>query len=187
MNRIVKILLLGIYGAVLMCENHVLQAMHINNAKTATLPTIQVHDSEQINNQALLEDTLLFAAYTGNVALVSACLTHGVDVNAHNEEGPTALILASYAGHSAIVRTLLAHPTTNINIRCAGWTALMNAAYFRHQHILQALLAHRNTTSQFDADLEGCEILLALGGLARSTTHLLKNRMALRETMRYIS
>jgi len=49
---------------------------------------------------------LISAVKIGNVAEISALLDRGVDVNAGDKEGVTALMVASFNGHSEAVELL---------------------------------------------------------------------------------
>ena len=71
----------------------------------------------------------------------------GVDPNAKNEDGWSALLFASDIGYASIVKILL-NKGANINAKCdcrgflgGGWTALMIAIYREHTEIVEALLS----------------------------------------------
>jgi ankyrin repeat protein len=70
----------------------------------------------------------------------------GVDVNASNKEGWTALLLAAEKGYSSVARVLLDRGA-NIEAKCdcpswdgGGWTALMIAIKLGHNEVMQLLL-----------------------------------------------
>jgi hypothetical protein len=67
---------------------------------------ILVNETVRLLNKMWIEFT---AAYTGDLAAVQACLEQGVDVNARDQWGRTALYLAAEKGHKEIVELLLEH------------------------------------------------------------------------------
>lgn len=123
--------------------------------------------------------SLVDAAYYGDMERVESLLHAGVDVNARNEDGVTALAYACDRGHTEIVKKLLAHDAdvnTSSNI---GSTALMNAAYMGQEKIVNILIASgadvnaqskNGTTALMNAAAHGykevVEILLAHGAAA---------------------
>jgi ankyrin repeat protein len=81
------------------------------------------------------------ACYYGDRATVEGLLAAGVDINARNKEGVTALAYAADRGHLDIVKILLAHDA-DVNAKSRiGSTALINAAYMGHAGIVQELIA----------------------------------------------
>jgi uncharacterized protein len=80
------------------------------------------------------------AAYRGDAAAVQALIEAGVDINAKNKGGMTALWLASQGGHTAVVETLLARGA-DVNVKADnGATALTQASQEGHLAIVLALL-----------------------------------------------
>ena len=95
------------------------------------------------------ESKLIDAAFSGNVGEVKALLAvPGIDVNAEDINGRSALMLAAGGGRTAIVQDLLAfqpqdgQPGINVNARDKnGWSALMMAARGGHTEMIKSLLA----------------------------------------------
>jgi|GEM_PF-2794737 FOG: Ankyrin repeat len=74
------------------------------------------------------ETSLIRAVRDGNGSKIVALLNHGVDVNARDNDGSTALMIAAAVAKPDIVRTLLDRGAdANIKNR-RGHTALMSAA-----------------------------------------------------------
>ncbi len=66
----------------------------------------------------------------------------GVDINARNAYGWTALMHAARVGHEELVNLLLNHGA-DVNAQADdGWTALMRAAVKDHEAIVKILLRH---------------------------------------------
>ncbi|MOA51189.1 Ankyrin repeats (3 copies) [compost metagenome] len=66
-------------------------------------------------------------------------LQAGVDIEATNAEGRTALMLAAHGGHTAVVHALSA-AGADIDVRDArNWSALMIAAQAGQVPVVQAL------------------------------------------------
>ena len=66
----------------------------------------------------------------------------GVDVNARNEHGMTALMRAARYGHAAAVRTLLERGADPNVARNDRFTALALAAFFGHTETVRILIEH---------------------------------------------
>jgi ankyrin repeat protein len=86
--------------------------------KVATQPPLLQADP-------LSEDQLRQAAYEGNEAKVTELLEQGVNVNAADSEGRTALIFAAFNGHSKILLELLKTGAKVELCDAMGRTALM--------------------------------------------------------------
>ena len=86
---------------------------------------------------------LIKAAKEGNTAIVERILAvDGVDVNAKNNEGETALICAANFGRTEIAKLLLAVPGIDVNAKDRfERTALIRAAEEVHTEIVKLLLA----------------------------------------------
>ncbi len=92
---------------------------------------------------ATKQDTVLIqAAKTGNIIHVQALLAKGVNANAKDSEGTTALMFAAQKGYTEIVRILL-NNDANVNLasRRFGLTALMLAAAHKQPDSARLLLA----------------------------------------------
>jgi len=81
-------------------------------------------------------------AESGDVNEVTAILSHGVDVNARNEHGMTALMRAARLGHAPVVRALLEHGADPNIARNDKFTALALAAFFGHTETVRILIEH---------------------------------------------
>jgi len=92
--------------------------------------------SERVKDPVSLTD----ACYYGDIEAVESLLGTGIDINAKNKQGVTALAYASGRGHVDIVKLLLAHKA-NVNARSnIGSTPLMNAAYMGHVKVVAELV-----------------------------------------------
>jgi hypothetical protein len=86
------------------------------------------------------EQDLLAAAAQGDIALVRAMAAQGIDANAVNGDGRTAVVTAAWRGHERIVQVLL---DTGVEIDVAdnrGRTALSWAAINGYPKIVKTLL-----------------------------------------------
>ena len=76
-----------------------------------------------------------------SLAMVTALLRSGADVNSRDEYGGTALARASYRGNQDLVKLLLAQPGIKLDqTNVDGETALMMAAENGHAEIVDMLL-----------------------------------------------
>jgi hypothetical protein len=92
-------------------------------------------------DKEIAELDLLIASIKGDIATVRDLLARGVNPNANNKDGYTALMVAAQEGHLPVVQALLAK-RANPNIKNnAGATALMVAAQNGHAAVVRALLA----------------------------------------------
>ena len=69
-------------------------------------------------------------------------LSRGVDVNARNQHGMTALMRAAHNGHERMVRALLEHGADPNITRNDKFTALALAAFFGHTETVRILIEH---------------------------------------------
>ena len=79
------------------------------------------------------------AIKSGDVQLVLDLLGRGVDVDARDRYGQTALMLAAHAGHREVVETLIAR-RANVNVTAKfGLSALMLAVVAGHAEVARLL------------------------------------------------
>jgi hypothetical protein len=76
------------------------------------------------------------------VSELTVVLSRGVDVDARNEHGMTALMRAARCGHAAAVRVLLEHGADPNVTRNDRFTALALAAFFGHTETVRILIEH---------------------------------------------
>jgi len=85
---------------------------------------------------------LIKASKTGNLMLLKGLLAiPGINVNAKDNNGDTALMMASNEGNTEIAKLLLSKPGINVNAKGNyGDTALMMASYNGDEEIVKLLL-----------------------------------------------
>jgi uncharacterized protein len=110
----------------------------------------------------------------GDVQLILDLLGRGIDVNARDRYGQTALMLAAHAGHAEVVETLIAH-RANLNITAKfGLSALMLALVAGHAEVARLLakagadLSLRGTGSPGFADKTAYDLAVERGMLELS-------------------
>ena len=81
-------------------------------------------------------------AESGDVNELAAVFSRGVNVNARNEHGMTALMRAARNGHASVVRELLEHGADPNIARNDKFTALALAAFFGHTETVRVLIDH---------------------------------------------
>ena len=81
-------------------------------------------------------------ADSGDVNELAAILSRGVNVNARNEHGMTALMRAARHGDAAVVRELLEHGADPNIARNDRFTALALAAFFGHTETVRILIEY---------------------------------------------
>jgi hypothetical protein len=79
-------------------------------------------------------------AESGDMVALPGILARGVDVNARNEHGMTALMRAAHEGHEQMVRALLEHGADPNITRNDKFTALALAAFFGHTETVRILI-----------------------------------------------
>lgn len=83
---------------------------------------------------------LLEAAKTGDLPAVQMLIATGIDLNAQDQKGQTALMLAILNGHLTVAKTLLyAHVNPNI-VDHQGRSPLMIAATLHRTNMIQLLI-----------------------------------------------
>jgi len=87
-------------------------------------------------------EDLAHAAETGNIESLKSTLAAGVDVDATNIFGTTALMRASSRGDVEMVRVLLSCGADPNRARNDTFTALALAAFFGHQAVVKCLVEH---------------------------------------------
>ncbi len=93
-------------------------------------------------NQAQTEaDRLLSAVSLKDFRTIESLLKQGVDPNAQNEVGLTALMISAHKGHPGIVNYLLEHGADPNIQTYSGSTALMMASRKGHVEAVSLLLA----------------------------------------------
>jgi hypothetical protein len=87
-------------------------------------------------------DFITYAAAVGNLATVQAFLDRGVDVNARNRDGSTALHAAAVQGQVAVLRSLLEHGADPRIRNDFGHTALDDARSMKREEAVRLLMRH---------------------------------------------
>merc|ERR1712195_260532 len=127
--------------------------------------------------RAELESGLRNAANTGNAEAVTALLTvaPGLNVNAADGAGNTALTIAAMRGHTETITTLLAAPGLVVNTAEGdGWTALMQAAARGYTKTVTALLAAPDLDVNAENGSGQTAVMMAAGfGHSEAVTALL--------------
>lgn len=115
------------------------------------------------------------AAARGDLETVRRMLADGVDVNARNERGSTALQIAAHFGKEDVVRALLPHDP-ELSIRANdGWRALTSAAANTfatpggRTQVLRILLEHGDRPEPDDADWKALHYAAQWGNAAEVT------------------
>jgi ankyrin repeat protein len=113
------------------------------------------------------EQKLLDAACQGNWRRIKKLLNSGVDVNAKNEYGRTALHYAAYSGSAATARELLARGA-DVNAKdVSGWTPLRHAEHYGKIDVVRILVDAGADVNATDKDGHSVSSWLARTGLAR--------------------
>lgn len=92
------------------------------------------------------------AAQYGDVQLVTKLLDAGVDVNATNDIGWTALHFASRDGCTDVVRLLLVRGANVNAVACHKWRPLRLASINGHTEVVLVLLQHGANVNAVDDD-----------------------------------
>jgi ankyrin repeat protein len=100
----------------------------------------------------LAEDQLRQAAYEGNASMVKDMVKQGVNVNAVDAEGHTALIFAAFNGHSEILLDLLNAGAVVDSRDVMGRTALMYGSTGPFPEAVKILLDKGADPNAVDSD-----------------------------------
>ena len=101
--------------------------------------------SAQVKQRIIFDATtmeLWSVAEHGDLEALAEIWSRGVDVNAGNEHGMTALMRAAYHGHTSMVRALLERGADPNIARHDRFTALALAAFFGHTETVRLLIEH---------------------------------------------
>ena len=96
--------------------------------------------AEQTKSDVLMRE-LWHVAGIGDVARLEQILAQGVDLNASDRTGVTALMRAAYHGELPMIRALIEHGADLDAKDTGGLTALMMAKHSGHAEIVDALLS----------------------------------------------
>lgn len=98
-------------------------------------------------------DMLMRIAETNDVEQLDSVLAVGVDVDATNEFGTTALMRACASGRLLMAQALLRHGADPNRARNDTFTALALAAFFGYEEIVKLLIEHgaqKHASTRFD-------------------------------------
>lgn len=99
------------------------------------------------------------AARSGQKALISEALKSGIDINAKNEKGHSALMLAAYNGHYEVSDFLIQNGADVNSVDLEGNSILMGVVFKGHTQVFELLilaganLDHANPKKQNALDL----------------------------------
>lgn len=125
-------------------------------------------------NQSFTPDDFVRAAGQGDVDLLGLFLQAGMDKNAQNARGKTALMQASEAGHKKVVKALLQYGVKTELTDADGSTALILAAGNDHHECVRALIDAAADVNAKNAKGWTALAMAAYRGHAKSTEVLLK-------------
>ena len=97
-------------------------------------------------------------AEAGDTRAVESVLAAGVDIDASNSHGMTALMRAASQGRAEMVRLLLKHGADPNRARNDKFTALVLASFFGHEEIVKILVEHGasiDATTRFGTSAQG--------------------------------
>lgn len=111
------------------------------------LPTATLaHPCAATLDATILKTYLFDAARAGDVELLRELIARGIEVDARDQSGSTALILAAYHGKADAVQALLAAGAApNLSDSARGNTALMGALFKGEIEVARWLLADPRT------------------------------------------
>jgi ankyrin repeat protein len=109
--------------------------------RIARLMTAADRENPTANSLTAAEEMLRAATFSGNVELVRDLIQQGVNVNAAEHNGWTALMYSAATGQMTIVQLLLA-AGADVNLEStSGQTALSEARYWKHTEVADLLVS----------------------------------------------
>ncbi len=151
----------------LLCDSQFfwhLKTQHDFGVTYATPPRQRTWKQEYKFRLIALERKFRQAVSVGNVTTVQEFLDYGIDPDAQDLSGDTALIKASVHGYVNIVRSLLNYGAAPNIQNLVGATALMRAARFGHYDVVQLLLDHGAEVNTSDYQNDTALIRASIGG-----------------------
>lgn len=116
----------------------------------------QSQTTRQNWNDPIFADDLRRACKEGDVELAKKLIAKGVDVNAKDKKGWTALHWASDKGLTDVVKLLLGHPKIDLNAKGSRETPLQIASFRGHTIVVNLLLQQKNLNiNQQQSPLKG--------------------------------
>lgn len=128
---------------------------------------------DQENNNILL--SILANSRFNN--LVKLLLKYGVNINAQNNSGLTALMIAAKNIDNDLVNVFLQHKDININLHDnSKWNALMLAIYNNNKDIALKLLSHKDIDVNAKTTLNSTALIIACRNNHTSIVKALLNK-----------
>ncbi|MCU4155160.1 ankyrin repeat domain-containing protein [Carboxylicivirga sp. A043] len=103
------------------------------------------------------------AALNGNIDLVQKAIDSGVDIEARNENGYTALMLSGYNGHHHIIKLLLEHKPNIDAVDGLNRTALMFASTGPFEAAVEVLIKAGANVNAIDSHENWTPVMFAAG------------------------
>lgn len=112
-----------------------------------------MEDLDSLPAERRLEIEFVLAASNGELDEVAQALTDGVNVDAIDVDGSTALMAAAFQGRTHIVRLLLDRGANINSVQDKfQWTPLIAAAYGGHHQVVQLLLEKNADLAFLDSE-----------------------------------